>query len=407
MQFWLILIALLLSAYFSCTETVFLSVNRIRLEGFLRRRKFGAKTARHFLEKPSRFILTTLVGNNLANITFSSLLTAFLLHHGFPAGWTLPISVLAVLIFAEIIPKSLGRDLADTGALWSAPPLRFFQFLLFPVIAVTRWCSALILAFFGIARDDVRQFFTRRDLEVLIREGLKTGGIHTPHETLLTRVFQLAALKADEIMTPRTEIVALPETADMEDFRRTVLTSGYSKIPVYRRDLDHIIGVVYALDLFNHPRDLKSIIKPIAFFPDQKRALELFRDMRLTHQTIAVVVDEWGGTAGLVTHEDIIEEVTGDIEDEYDRTRKRLRRLDVNRWLVSGRMEVEELNERLGLNLPRGDYVTLGGFLISKMGRIPTAGEVWEDDGVRFRIARASQTRIFNVVVSRTYEPED
>jgi CBS domain containing-hemolysin-like protein len=407
MQFWLILLALLLSAYFSGTETVFLSVNRIRLEGFLRRRRPGAKTARHFLEKPSRFILTTLVGTNLANITFSSLLTAFLLHYGIPAGWTLPLGVLAVLIFAEIIPKSIGRDLADHIVLWSAPPLRFLQILLFPVITVTRWCSALILALFGIARDDVRQFFTRRDLEVLIQEGLKTGGIHTPHETLLTRAFQLAALRAHEIMTPRTEIVALPETADLEDLRRTVLTSGYSKIPVYRRDLDHIIGVVYALDLFNHPRDLQSVIKPIAFFPDQKRALELFRDMRLTRQTIAVVVDEWGGTAGLVTHEDIIEELTGDIEDEYDRARKRLRRLDENRWLVSARMEVEELNERLGLKIPRGDYVTLGGFLISKMGKIPAAGEVFEEDGIRYRIARAAQTRIFTVVVSRTYEPEE
>lgn len=407
MQFWLILLSLLLSAYFSGTETVFLSVNRIRLEGFLRRRKLGAKTARYFLEKPSRFILTTLVGNNLANITFSSLLTAFLMQQGFPAAWTLPVSVFAVLIFAEIIPKSIGRDLADSSILWSAHLLRFFQFLLFPAIIVTRWLSAWTLALFGIARDDVRRFFTRRDLEVLIQEGLKTGGIRTPHETLLTRVFQLAVLRVYEIMTPRTEIVALPESADLEDFRRVILTSGYSKIPVYHRDLDHIVGAVYALDLFNHPRDLKSIIRPIAFFPDQKRALELFRYMRLTRQTIAVVVDEWGGTAGLVTHEDVIEELTGEIEDEYDRTRKRLRRLDENRWLVSARMEVEELNERLGLKIPRGDYVTLGGFLISKLGKIPSAGEALEEGGIHYRIARASQTRIFTVVVKRSAEQEE
>lgn len=406
MEFYLIILCLLLVAYFAGTETAFLSVNKVRLAGFLRRQLWGAQAAHRFLEKPSRFVLTTLVGTNLAAITFSSLLTAYLSQYDVPSGWILAISTLSVLIIGEIIPKSLARDLADQAVLWTSPALVFFQILFFPVIRICSLSAALLLKLFGISRTEVRLFFTRRDLEILIREGVKTGSLKARHESLLSRVFQLPALRARDVMTPRTEIVALETTASLDDLRRVILKSGFSKIPVYHKDLDHIVGVAYAHDLFDNPPDLAALVKPIPFLPDQKRAVDVFRDLRRAHQTIAIVVDEWGGTAGLVTHEDVIEELTGDIEDEYDRKRKRIRELSHGRWLVSGRTELDELQERLDLLIPEGDYATLGGYLIHELGRIPKTGEIFDLGGVEYKIAKASQNRINAVVVKVIAENE-
>ncbi|RJQ65751.1 MAG: HlyC/CorC family transporter [Desulfobacteraceae bacterium] len=407
MQEILIILTLLLSAFFAGAETVFLTASRIRLEGLVERGSRRARLARWFLERPARFVMTSLVGNNLVNIAFSSLMAAWLTRFGVPSGWILFWSVLLILVFGEVIPKSLARDLADRLILWVAVLLRIFRTLIFPVIYLARAATYFILARFGIAREEVREFFTRRDLEVLILEGLRTGALAPTCKPLLTRVFQLPELRARDVMTPRTEIKALEVSATPEDLRRLAMSTGFSKIPVYEGDLDHILGVVYARDLLDHPPDLASIIKPVTFFAEPKRAVDVFRDLRLSRQSVAVVLDEWGGTAGLVTLEDVIEELTGEIEDEYDRQPPRLRPLADGRWVVSGRIEVNDLNRRLGLAIPEGDYSTLGGYLIDRLERIPSTGEAIELEGVQFRIARASRNRVVTVVVKKPDAPPE
>ncbi len=394
----ILIFCLLLSGFFAGTETVFLSANRIRLAGFIRRRRWGAKLALWFLESPQRFVITTLVGTNLANIAFSSLFTAYFARHLSPT-WILIGSTGLVLLFAEIIPKSLGRDLADRLIIRVAPPLRFLQILLFPVMLLTRWTTSLLLAMLGVAKGEVREFFSRRDLELLIREGVRTGSLQEEHESWISRVLKLPILSAREIMTPRTEMVALEYTDKVEELRRVVLSSGYSKIPLYDKDLDHIIGAAYAQDLLDNPPALAAILKPISFISEQKRAVEVFRDLRRAHQSMAIVVDEWGGTAGLVTLEDVIEEITGDIEDEYDRGQHRIRELAGGRWVVPGRIEVEDLNRRLKLEIPEGDYETLGGYLMAHLEHIPATGEMVEIGPIQYKIARASQNRVITVVI--------
>jgi CBS domain containing-hemolysin-like protein len=402
MQLLLIFFSLVIYAFFSAAEIVFLSASVIRIEAYIRRGKHTARTALWFLEKPSRFVLTVLVGSTIVNIAFASLMAAYLEKFGIPAGLIMLYTVLPALLLGEIIPKSIVREQADRAILWVAPLLRLFQILLYPIILISRCVSSLVLRLFGIAGEEVRTFFTRRDLEVLLlHEGLRAGALKMRHGSLLTRVFRLPALAVYEAMTPRTDIVALEDTATLEDLRRTILESGYSKIPIYQKDLDHIIGVAYARDLLDQPSDLVSIIKSLPFIPEYKRTAEAFRDMRRQQQMMAIVVDEWGGTAGLLTVEDVIEEITGDIEDEYDRTPTRLRQLGEGRWLVSGRIEMEELIHRLDLNIPSGDYETLGGYLTTQTGRIPVAGEVLDLHGVEYRIARSSPNRIETVVITK------
>jgi len=401
-----LIILLALVGFFAAAETVFLSVSRIRLEGFLHLGMRRAKLARYFLDKPSRFVLTTLVGVNIATITFSSILTAYLDHFHVPTGWILAAGTLSTLIFGEVIPKSLARDMADRSVLWMSPLLRFFQIILYPAIVICRRLTYLVMSLFGVPRHETRLFFTRQDLEILIREGIKTGALPLRDESLIARTFRLPQRRADDIMTPRTDLVALEASATPDDLRRIVLSSGYSKILVYEKDLDHIVGVAYARDLLDYPRDLASIIKPVSHFPDQKRAVDIFHDLRKAQQSIAVVVDEWGGTAGVVTLEDVIEELTGDIEDEFDRGERRIRRLADGRFVIPGRMEIDEVNRHLDLRIPEGDYTTLGGFLVVQLERIPTVGETHTVGDIEFKIARASKTRVSLVVVRRVGEEE-
>lgn len=400
MKLFLICLTLIIYAFFSAAEIIFLSVSHIRIEGFLRRGVRSARVAHWFLEKPSRFILTVLVGTTVVNTAFASLLAAILEEQGLSSGLILLYTWLPVLIIGEIIPKSIGRDLADRAVLWVSPVLRLFRLVLFPLIWISRGISNLLLALFGVPRSDVKAFFTRRDLEaLLLHEGLRAGVIKPPERSLLSRVFRLPALAVYEVMTPRTDIVALEDDASLDDLRNTILQSGFSKIPIYQKDLDHVIGVAYARDLLENPPNLAAMIKPVPFIPEYKRSSETFRDLRRSQQMIAIVVDEWGGTAGLVTLEDLIEEITGDIEDEYDRTQPMVRPLGLGRWLVSGRMDVEDLNQRLELHIPSGDYETLGGYLITETGRIPAAGETLELGGIKYKIARSSPNRLETVVV--------
>ncbi|MFH1862831.1 MAG: hemolysin family protein, partial [bacterium] len=368
MEFWLLILFLVLSGFFSATETVFLSVNKMRVEGFLRSKRLGAKRARRFLEKPSDFVLTTLIGTNIANIAFSSLLAVYLLKLGIGSGWILALSTVILLIFGEIIPKSLGRDLADPASTWVAPILRFFQILLYPALRVFQFVTRVLLKFLGISRTEVKLFFTRRDLEILIREGIKTGDLQIGRWTLISKVFRLPKYHAYEVMTPRTEIKALEKSDSVEDLRQIVAATGFSKIPVYEGEIDHIVGVAYALDLFTNPQSLAEITRPVSFFPETKSAWMIFRDLRQEHQSIAVLLDEYGGTAGLVTLEDIVEELTGDIEDEHDqRARLRMRPIGAGKWVAAGRTEIGEVNQFLEDPLPDGDYETLAGYLITAL----------------------------------------
>ncbi len=406
MEEFLIVLFLLSSAFFSAGETIFLSVNRIRLEGFRHQNRFGSRSAVWFINKPSRFIFTTLIGTNLANISFSSLLTVYLLERGVPSGWIMPVSTLLVLIFGEIIPKSLGRDLADPGSLWVAPLLRFFDLLFLPVNRIARGISYMVLSLCGVRAEEVHRFFTKRDLEILIREGAEIGVIPTRKELLIRRILRFRALRARDVMTPRTEIAAIEISEGLPEAAKIMQTTGFSKIPVYRGDIDHIVGVIYALDLIEGASGLLDLIRPIAFFPDQKKAWEILRDLRSARQSISIIVDEWGGTAGLITTEDLLEELTGDIEDEYDPARFRIQQLDSDRWMVSGRMEVEEINRRFDLGIPEGDYETLGGYLIHELGRIPRKGEVITIGDYRYEIIKATRTKVRIVLVQRVKTDE-
>ena len=389
----IIIVSLSLSFYFAGTETAFISVNRVRIELWRRQKRRGSEIIRQFLLKPERFIYTTLVGNNISNVAFASYATLYFdRHFSREVAWII-ITVLSVVI-GEIIPKTLFRSLADWVILRVGPLLHGFYYLLFPMIWIVNRISELVLRMFHIRSEEVRHFFSRKDVEILIRESEKKVNVPQEEGEILRRILQLRHVKIRDVMVPRTEIVAISENASLKELVKLMEDSGFTRIPVYRKNLDDIIGVVFLKDLFKNPESLKSIIREVMFVPETKNCSDLLREFREHNMSLAIVVDEYGGTAGLVTIEDLIEELVGEIEDEFDETEIQIRKIDDYTYRVNARIELDELCRALNIELPSGDYETLAGFIFSQLGHIPRKDESFEYNGIRFTVTKSTRRKL-------------
>ncbi|MCK6602178.1 MAG: hemolysin family protein [Bacteroidetes bacterium] len=387
---------LLLSAFFSGSEIVFVTANRLKIEIRHRQGKTGASLASWFVNKPENFLTTTLVGNNFINIAYSTLMSFFLIQ-SFGISDILVqtlISTTLLLLAGEILPKSIARQFADRLVFILAFPLRFFYGFLYPVVWVSRNASLVLIRLTGIRPESYDQFFNFKDVEMILEEGKSTGTINQDESELIENVFELKDQRVRESMIPRTDIVAIDQASSLQDCVAAFLESGFSKIPVFDEEIDNITGIIHAHDLFLNPENLQKIIRPVMFVPEFKRSGELLKEFRDKKTSVAIVVDEFGGTAGLVTLEDLIEELVGDIQDEYDTDDTLLKQLDDSVFLVSGRTLVEDLNEKFGIGMDQGDFETVGGFVIHNSGKIPHTGEKIIIGSFTFTIIKATQNRI-------------
>ena len=406
------------SAFFSASEIAFVAANRLRVEAKARQQGLLGRHIRSFFAKPADFLTTVLVGNNVALVVYSTIMAVYLeeplkllLHNhlhvpasGLEIGVLVSQSVLAgtiVLFVGEILPKTITRELADRVLPFLVLPLVVSRTLLLPLVIVTGWISKLLVRLLEAGEVPFSQL-PRRAFELVIEEGRQSGSLDLEEDetTLLTNVFDLHAKRVKESMTPRTEIVAADESIPLEKFRALCLNSGFSKLPVYRGNIDNITGVAFAYDLFNNPATLSDIVRPVKFVPEAKPARELFRDFRETSSSIGIVVDEYGGTAGLVTREDLLEELFGDIQDEFDSEDVLVRKLDAHNYLINGRAEIDELNELYSLGLPTGEYETIAGLLLEHTGTIPEPQEEFEVGKFRFTVLQATASRIASLRVT-------
>jgi CBS domain containing-hemolysin-like protein len=402
----------LLSAFFSGSEIAFVAANRLRVEVLARRWSSVGPVVQRFIQNPSTFLTTTLVGNNLALVIYSTLI-AFYLNPPLEAFFgdrlglqatSTEAAVLAAqtfiaatitLLFGEVLPKSLLRETADLGVFVLAIPLRLAYYVLLPMIKVAGWTSSLLVKLFQADAETFSQFM-RRDFELMIREGMESGELDLDQEEseLLTNVLALGSIRVKESMAPRTDIIAVEENTPIEAFLERCVTSGHSKLPVYRENIDHIIGIAFAYGLFQEPKSLEEITRPVQFVPESKLSKDLLYEFLDTNTSIAVVIDEYGGTAGLVTTEDLLEELFGDIQDEFDTDDAELRQIGENTFVASGRAEIDELIERFDVQLSTGDYETVAGYLLDRLGTIPLAKDEFVIDGYRFIIMQATAHRI-------------
>jgi putative hemolysin len=409
----LIVAGFVLAAFFSGSETALISVNWIRLEHWLEKRRVGADALERFVADPQRLLGTTLVGTNLAMIMTSSLaswkLTQVL--HEWPGSAVALLSTVAVtitmLVLGEIIPKVLGRRHSDVITLKVIHPLRFFYWILSPVIWVVTGAATGILAPFGVKTKRWRRRLTKDQLRLLLTsEGERAGAVDVEETRLISGIFEFALTTVEEVMVPRTDVTGLAPGATVAEAAGLVREHGFSRLPVFSEDRDGIIGMVHSLDLLGAApsQDIRSITRPLPHVPESKTCDQLFRELQARHQHMAVVVDEHGGLAGIVTLEDLLEELVGEIEDEYDVRESAVRKVDNDLFMVDGKAELDAVEDALGVDLPEGDYNTMAGLVLKEFGRIPEPGDEIVIHGLEVRVVSASQTRIGKVRIRKRWQ---
>jgi len=416
----IILSLLLLSAFFSGMEIAFVSADRVQLAIDKQNQGVVANILQKLTKKPSDFITTMLVGNNVALVIYGffmgDIITRYLKiywpHiHGFNELLlqTL-ISTLVILFTAEFLPKVIFQLYANKLLRLFAIPAYIIYVIFWPVTQfILRLSNFILKYFFKTKTADVQDAVTKVELAKFISQKLehaeKQEGETDKELEILNNAMDFIDVKAREIMIPRTEIVAIEDDASIEELKQKFIDSGLSKIIVYHDNIDDVIGYIHSFELFQNPKNLKSVIRKVLFVPETISIHELLKLMTKKKKNIAIVLDEYGGTAGLITLEDIIEEIFGEIEDEHDKNELFEKQIDENTFILSGRHEIEDLNKKYHLNIPEDEsYETLGGYILSKIGEIPEENEAFDIDHFHIKINKANQKKIEKVVLKKLHE---
>ncbi len=388
-------VLIFISGFFTGSEIAYVVANKIKIEIQARKKNLAAKNALYFMENPQDFFSTVLIGTNVVNVTFATI-SALFLHKlfGLSEFNILLISTFVLLIFGELLPKYLARELADRIIFLIATPLRIVSYLIHPVVKLFSSISSFFTQRANVSEKNLQNLFSKENFEYLIKESKDAGKIDQKQSDIINKVFDLSEQRVSEVMQPRTEIEGVEINSSFEEALTVFIESGYSKLPVYEENLDNIKGIILAYDVFNKPDKLADIIREVAFVPETKKSFEMLNEFLARHISIAVVVDEFGGTAGIVTIEDIIEELFGEIKDEYDVEEDICRRISDGSYLISGKVEVDFINEKYDLKIPTGDYETIAGYIMSKIGKIPLSQEKYTIDNFEILIVKADHLKI-------------
>jgi putative hemolysin len=399
----LFLVTLLFSAFFSCSETAYVSSNRLKMHLKSRGKKVGPRGSA-IMENAQKVLTITMVGNTAANIAASSL-AVFILTPHLPEAVILVITTLILLILGDIIPKAVAQQIPNRLIRILPPFLNLAYLLLYPLIQMTGTVSQFLVSFLGGAQDEVKTFFKKRDLPVLIRLHASMGHISPLNELLINRALKISDKRINEAMIPRTDIFALDVETPLTEIIDAFVQTRHSRIPIFENDMDHILGFLHAFDLFYGKKNVRELVRPALYFPESSMAVDVLEKLRKASGRAAIIIDEFGGTAGLVTLEDILEKLLGEIHDEFDTDEDMIYVQSDGSLFVSGRAEIDDLHDRYGFEFPEGDYVTIAGFIESQLGSIPKAGEILYLPAYRLEILKADATKIIQIkIVKKSVE---
>jgi len=391
----LLILLLILSGFFSGTEMAYIVSSKLKMEIKARKKNPAALSAHYFKSHPQTFFSTVLIGNNVVNVALSSLSAVFLSAiFGLDELSILLISSFLLLLFGELLPKYFASEIADKTLLLSALPLRIFSFLIFPFVKAASTASEKLTQSTSIESDALSHLFDKEEMKELVKESLEAGVVDKKESDIIEKVIELGEQRAYETMTPRTDIIGVDINQTIKEALTIFIDSGFSKLPVYEDNLDNIKGIILAKDIFKSPQNLKDIIRKVSFMPETKKSFDVMNEFLDKKTSIAIVIDEFGGTAGIVTMEDILEELFGEIKDEFDVDEDICRKITANSYIISGKVELDYINEKYELNIEEGDYETIAGYIITRLGRIPAQGETVEIDNYTILIARAASQKI-------------
>ena len=402
----IIIIALTASAFFSGMEIAFITANRLKIELDNQKGSFSGKILSKFVKHDSRFIATMLLGNNIALVVYGIWMAQLL------EPWIVPLvggsgaltlliqtvfSTILILVTAEFLPKATFQINPNRVLQFLSFPLVVIYTLLYPLTIFTMTISNGLLRLFGMDTKNGQVVFSKIDLDHYVRdlnERMEEGELDNEMQ-ILQNAIGFSELKARDCMIPRTDIVALDIETSIEDLKNRFIETGLSKILIYRDTIDNIIGYVHSFELFKKPNRIKEILIPIAFVPEAVLAKDLLELFAKQHGNIAIVVDEYGGTSGLITIEDVVEEIFGDIEDEHDVDELLEQQIDETTYLFSARQDIDHLNDIYGLGLDESsEYETLGGLVLHYLESIPEEGTILELEKYSMRIEAVTDRRI-------------
>lgn len=375
MELILAIIGLVFSFFFAGSETAFVSTNSLRIEIWVRKKLRSAIRAQKYFENPDIFLSTTLVGNNLANVLATTYATIFLISY-LDETITWLVITFIILLFGEIIPKVFFRTYAHGFILKIVTVIKIFHFFLNPLILFATKISSLFIRALNIGDSNSEKLiFDKDDILVMLREARLSGVVDEEEQKIISKVLNLPDTLVREAMVPRTAIQAVKENTSITDIRKFISETGKTKIPVYKSTIDNITGIIFMFDLFSDDPSIKEVIKPVTYIPENKKCNELLRDFKKTSTSVAIVIDEYGGTAGLVTLEDLVEELLGEIEESTEKSDQSIIRINKTTWKIKASETIESINEQIKVNIPEGDYETLAGYILFELGRIPESGE--------------------------------
>lgn len=421
MQFLVLVVLILLNAFFAASEIAFISLNDNKIEMMAKEGNKKAKKIEKMLKEPSRFLATIQIGITLAGFLSSAFASdtfakklAPILHDLVPnitvetwGGISIVLITIILsyftLIFGELVPKRIAMKKSEMIAFASIGVIQFISMVTSPFVKFLEFSTNLVSKLFGVTGDE-EEVVTEEEIRMMVDVGQEKGTIEQNEKEMINNIFEFNDRTVSEIMTPRNEIFALDSNLAMSDAISEIAEDyKYSRIPVYKDTIDQIIGIMYIKDMLleqkNKNTKVKNLVKDAYFVPETKNIDELFSEMRKNKKQIAIVIDEYGGTAGLVTMEDILEEIVGDIFDEFDEFENEYEKIDENTYILDGGIPIYECNKILDINIPEGDYETLSGYLTDCLGRIPSEKEkpVLEIDDVVYKIEKVKDKKITKV----------
>lgn len=406
---------ILLSAFFSGSEVALFSLDKRKLKEHSSTHPVVLKYISSLLDFPRRLLVTILIGNTVVNVAASIIAVTIALDYSdfydIPTNFALTVQIILltalIILFGELTPKVLAVKNPYRFSLFIAVPIYWLSVILFPVSEII---TALIKSVAGrINMDRSKTVIMHDEIKHLAELGHEKGTLEENAHDLIQSIVTYKTVQVREIMKPRVDIIAVSTETTMDEMIRTITESGHSRIPLYNNDLDEIIGIIYAKDLLPFIKDEKlkakfnpgQIARTALFVPETKYINDLMAEFQEKKMHIAIIVDEYGGTSGLITLEDIIEEIIGEIRDEYDKEEEQILKLTETSYLVSGSLQVDELNEFLELNIPteESDYETIGGFVLEHAESIPKEGYSFNSDGVKYTVKEVAKKRIKKIQI--------
>ncbi len=409
----LFLVCVLLSAFFCSSETAFFSVQRIKLEHMVSTEVKRARPVARMLERPEKFLSTVLLGTNLVNTAATALATAFVISR-WPENPEQGVLIatagvtVVLLIFAETTPKMLATQHAERLSTLFVRPLQFFSWLFTPFVIVLSWIAIGFTRLVG-GTPVSKSLANPEEIRTMIAMGEKEGTMEETEAEMLHKVFDFGDRPVREVMVPRPEVIAIEQGAKISDFLALYAESPLSRFPVYQENMDNVVGILSVKDVlmarakdgFDKDSTIDELARPAYFAPETKRINELFAEMRDKNFRMCVVVDEYGGTAGIVSLTRLVEEIVGPVGDELAKVEKEFEVINDYTFQVDGSMRIEEVNEEMELDLPEGDYETVAGFVLYLLGHIPKQNEQLRYRGLKLVITEMRGRKIEKILLTK------